>query len=66
MSQSVWHRAEIGNAAQAALNMAIAASDGASSDFVRGVYVGLVVLCQQVGAPQPRLPERNVVIVETL
>lgn len=66
MGQSVWHRDTLGDMAQASLNMALVASDGASPEFVRGVYAGLSVLCQGAGAPAPRLPERRIEIVEVV
>ena len=66
MGQSVWHCDTLGDMAQASLNMAIAASDNASSEFVRGAFVAMSVLCQQVGAPMPRLPERRIEIVEVV
>lgn len=66
MSQSVWHRDTLGDMAQASLNMALAASDNPSSEFVRGAYIAMSVLCQQVGAPAPRLPERRIEIVEVV
>ena len=59
MAQSVYHVNAIGQQAQAALMMALAASDNPSSEFVRGAHVALSALCVGVGAPLPRLPERR-------
>ncbi len=60
MSQSVWHKTDLGRMAETVIYLALEANDGHSAEFMRGVAAGVLSFAHAIGAPVT-LPKTTVV-----
>ena len=68
MAQTVWHRNEIGRVCETVLTVALSANDGQSTEYLRGVAVGVMAVAHAFGATvNVQQPQRqSVQVVEVV